>query len=243
MRLIKLDAIDSTNDFLKQLSQTQEVTHFTVVTAKKQWKGRGQMGSTWETEEDKNLITSILSKNILKNIAQIFDLNVAVAVALYEVLNSKKIPELSIKWPNDIMSGNKKLAGILIENSLKENKTIESIIGIGLNVNQENFENLPKAASLKKITGVTYDIEELLHLLLDNLHEQLEVIKTGDTALLWKKYHNSLFKKDKPIVFENQNQHRFMGIIQKVTAHGLIEILLEDDRIQTFGIKEITMLY
>ncbi|WP_444626286.1 biotin--[acetyl-CoA-carboxylase] ligase [Flavobacterium columnare] len=243
MKLIKLNAIDSTNDFLKKLSQNQSLENFTVVTAKSQWKGKGQMGSSWNTENDKNLITSILINKITDHNITIFDLNITVAVTIKEALEKYQIPDLHIKWPNDIMSGNKKISGILIENNFKENQQVESIIGIGLNVNQENFSNLPKASSLKRITDKEYNVEEILFTILDILKINLEKLKKDGKIELWKNYHTYLFKIHKPAVFEDQKNKKFMGIIQKVNYDGLLEIMMEDDTIQTFGIKEITMLY
>ncbi|OWP83344.1 biotin--[acetyl-CoA-carboxylase] ligase [Flavobacterium columnare] len=242
MKLIKLNAIDSTNDFLKKLSQDQVLENFTVVTAKSQWKGRGQMGSNWNTEDNKNLITSILIKNTIKKDISIFDLNITIAVTIKEALEDYHIPDLYIKWPNDIMSGNKKISGILIENNFKGNQEIESIVGIGLNINQENFQNLPQASSLKCITSKEYDIEAILFTILTRLKINLEKLK-NDKIDLWNSYHNYLFKINKPVAFEDHNHHKFMGIIKKVNQDGLIEIALEDDSTKVFGIKEIRMLY
>lgn len=243
MNFIKLNAIDSTNDFLKALASNQKVENFTVVTAKSQWKGRGQMGTQWQTEGGKNLITSILIKKTISNTELIFVLNIAIAISIIESLKNFKIPDLSIKWPNDIMSGNKKIAGILIENNIKENGKIQSIVGIGLNINQTNFSNLPKASSLKVITGIDYDIEEILFKIIDEIKLNIANIKSENSELLWQKYHNSLFKIGKPVVFENANQEKFMGIIQKVNTNGQLDIMLEDDSIQSFGIKEVSMIY
>jgi BirA family transcriptional regulator, biotin operon repressor / biotin---[acetyl-CoA-carboxylase] ligase len=243
MNFIKLNAIDSTNDFLKALASNQKVENFTIVTAKSQWKGRGQMGTQWQTEESKNLITSILIKKTISNTELIFVLNIAVAISIIEALKNFKIPDLSIKWPNDIMSGNKKIAGILIENNIKESGKIQSIVGIGLNVNQTNFSNLPKASSLKVITGADYDIEEILFKIIDEIKLNIVTIKSENSEMLWQKYHNLLFKIGKPVVFENANQEKFMGIIQKVNKNGQLDVMLEDDSIQSFGIKEVSMIY
>ncbi len=161
MKVIKLDAIDSTNEFLKGLANKQEVDNYTIVTAKNQTKGKGQMGSVWNTESGKNLIMSILVKDFLSDINRLFDLNIAVAVAVHSVLKEMDIPELSIKWPNDIMSYNKKIGGILIENSIKSDATFSSIVGLGLNVNQTNFEMLPKASSLAVVTNCNFEVDSL----------------------------------------------------------------------------------
>ncbi|WP_310555527.1 biotin--[acetyl-CoA-carboxylase] ligase [Flavobacterium sp.] len=240
MKLIKLDAIDSTNDFLKGLSQNQSLENFTVVTAKTQTKGKGQMGSIWETESGKNLIISILIKESILNINELFHLNVIVTVSIIQVLNTLKIPYLQIKWPNDIMSDTKKIAGILIENSIKENEKIDSVIGIGLNINQTNFEKLPKASSLKNITNKEFDVEEIIEKIVLKIEEN---IKKNTISFFWEEYHRFLFKKGIPTLFENPNKERFMGIIERVNPDGRLEVSLEDDSVKSFGIKEITMIY
>ena len=162
MKLIKLDAIDSTNEFLKGLSSKQNIENFTVVSAENQFKGKGQRGAVWSSEASKNLVMSILIKDFLSDITQIFNLNIAVSLAVMEALESLNIPNLSIKWPNDIMSYNKKIGGILIENVIKSDGTINSVVGLGLNVNQINFENLPKASSMAVIAGKQFNKEEVL---------------------------------------------------------------------------------
>ncbi|TGD58277.1 biotin--[acetyl-CoA-carboxylase] ligase [Flavobacterium humi] len=243
MKVIKLDAIDSTNDFLKGLSQTQNVENFTAVTAKTQTKGKGQMGSKWLSESNKNLITSILIRDTLTSIEDIFILNMTVALAIVEALKKYKIPAVSIKWPNDIMAENKKIAGILIENSIKENGKIDSIVGIGLNVNQTDFENLPKASSLKIYMGLDFDTENLLESIVDEMQTYTTKIKNGETDSLWQEYTQNLFRKDIPTVFEDNKGLKFMGLIQGINPNGKLEVLLEDDSVKQFGIKEITMVY
>lgn len=243
MKVIKLDAIDSTNDFLKKLVQKQSVENYTVVTAKEQTKGKGQMGSNWDTEVNKNLIVSILIKKSVPTIDAIFNLNIAIAVSIIEALNKHNINSLNIKWPNDIMAENKKIAGILIENSIRENGKIDSIIGIGLNINQTNFENLPKASSLKNVMNQDYDVDKILKSIFKRIEKNMEKLKKGEEASLWTAYDDCLFKKGKPTLFEDGNQERFMGIIQKVNSTGKLEVMLEDDSVRSYGIKEITMIY
>src|SRR4051812_26319982 len=119
MNRIKLDAIGSTNDFLKELSAAESVENYTVVTAENQTKGKGQMGSQWDSEVGKNLIMSVLVKEFIQDASRIFNLNIVFSVAVIDVLKAVEIPKLTIKWPNDIMSDNKKIGGILIENNFK----------------------------------------------------------------------------------------------------------------------------
>jgi BirA family biotin operon repressor/biotin-[acetyl-CoA-carboxylase] ligase len=242
MKLIKLDAIDSTNDFLKGLSSNQILENFTVVTAENQTKGKGQMGSVWDSEPSKNLIMSVLVNGFVTDINQIFDINIVVSVSVIQVLNDLNIPELSIKWPNDIMSYHKKIGGILIENSIKSDGSINSIAGLGLNVNQMNFENLPKASSLAVICKATFDKEEILLKIIENLEQNID-LWYHNSDYFWSYFANKLFKKGIPMPFEDQNLQNFMGIIQGVSPIGKLEILLEDDSISEFDIKEIQMLY
>jgi BirA family transcriptional regulator, biotin operon repressor / biotin---[acetyl-CoA-carboxylase] ligase len=242
MKLIKLDAIDSTNEFLKGLSNNQKLENFTVVTAENQTKGKGQMGSVWNSEPSKNLIMSILITNFIRTTNQIFDLNIAVSVSIIQVLKDFDIPELSVKWPNDIMSYSKKIGGILIENSIKSDGSIHSIVGLGLNVNQTDFENLPKASSLFLICNRTFDKEAILLKIIDKLENNIQNWNQN-SDLLWSEYTSKLFKTGIPIPFSIGNQHNFMGIIQGVSSIGKLKILLKDDSIAEFDIKEIQMLY
>ncbi|WP_026705156.1 biotin--[acetyl-CoA-carboxylase] ligase [Flavobacterium soli] len=243
MKLIKLDAIDSTNDFLRNLLTHNDPENFTVVTTEDQTKGKGQMGSVWVSEKGKNLTMSILVKDFNFNIEQIYDLNTAVATAIISVLEKYNIPKLSIKWPNDIMSDNKKVGGILIENSIKGSNQIDSIIGIGLNVNQDNFDGLPKASSLSLMAKRSFEKEILLLEIVENIEQNMVKLSEGKASEIWQSYTHLLFKRGLPMAFENQQKQRFMGIIQGVSKTGQLELLLEDDSIKTYGIKEIQMLY
>ncbi len=242
MKLIKLDAIDSTNDFLKGLSNKQVLENFTVVTAESQTKGKGQMGSIWITEPSKNLIMSVLINDFLPDINQIFNVNIVFSIAVVQSLKTLNIPELSIKWPNDIMSYDKKIGGILIENSIKSDGTIHSIVGLGLNVNQTDFDNLPKASSLAVICNTIFDKEALLFTIIKNLEQNINSWNQNSEAM-WADYTNTLFKKGSPMPFSDQNNHHFMGIIQGVNAIGKLEVLLENDLVYEYDLKEIQMLY
>lgn len=244
MKLIKLDAIDSTNDFLKELLIKNNPENFTVVSAESQTKGKGQMGAVWTSETGKNLTFSVLFKGSGTGVQHIFSLNIAVATAIVSVLENYEIPNLSIKWPNDIMADSKKVGGILIENIIKSSDQVNSIIGVGLNVNQHNFQGLPKASSLSLATNTEFDKDRLLVEIVEEIKKS--VANLPDTLVedvLWKKYLNILFKKGIPMPFENNRKERFMGIIQNVNTMGQLELLLEDDSIQSYGIKEIQMLY
>jgi BirA family biotin operon repressor/biotin-[acetyl-CoA-carboxylase] ligase len=242
MKLIKLDAIDSTNDFLKALSSQDELENFTTVTAENQTKGKGQMGGKWESEVGKNLIMSVLVKDFLYNLEEVFNLSLVVSLSVAEVLKSLNIPEICIKWPNDILSYNKKLVGILIENTIKSDGRIVSVAGIGMNVNQTNYAELPSASSLAVISGKSFDKEKLTVLIVEKIKENIQLWQTSSQDL-WNNYYNFLFKKGVPTAFRGKNDQDFMGIIQGVSPIGKLQVLLEDDTVAEFEIKEVKMLY
>lgn len=243
MNIIKLDAINSTNDYIKMLLARQFVENFTIVSAENQTSGRGQMGSAWDVEGGKNLTFSVLVRDLLIEINQIFHLNVAVAVSIIEALSFYEIKELSIKWPNDILAEGKKIGGILIENSIKSNGEIFSIVGIGLNVNQKNFENLPKASSLSVLKNQEFEKQEIFASVLQNLGRNISLVMNGNTEQIWDKYHQFLYKKGVPMPFENAQNEKFMGIIQGVSQSGKLEVKVDNEAIKSFEIKEVKMLY
>lgn len=242
MRLVKLDAIDSTNDYLKALSQAGHVESFTVVSTENQTKGKGQMGAKWTSEVGKNLTISILVNDFVADASRLFELNIVFSLTVIDTLRGLGIPQLTIKWPNDILSGNKKIGGILIENSLKSNGQIVSVIGLGLNVNQEHFDGLPQAGSLKIVTGTFFDKDDLLVSIVKKFKEgvaawPLEFQKMTST------YQENLFKKGTPMPFEDANGNRFMGIIQGVSASGKLLLLRENDVVLEYELKSLKMLY
>ncbi|MDG1778796.1 MAG: biotin--[acetyl-CoA-carboxylase] ligase [Flavobacteriaceae bacterium] len=239
MQIIKLDAIDSTNRYLRDLVSEIPLEDFAVVAAKYQTHGRGQRATTWQSEKGKNLIISVLKKDISINIEHQFLLSIAVSLAVYKTLEAFQIPNLSIKWPNDILSRQNKIGGILIELVTKKNKIDHAIIGIGLNVNQIEFDQLPKASSLKKITGIHYNPDELLCKLLENLKH---FFNNANPSQLWKIYEQFLFRKNKPSTFVDAQDVSFSGIIQGVSKQGKLRVKTENS-VEEFDLKSIQLLY
>jgi BirA family biotin operon repressor/biotin-[acetyl-CoA-carboxylase] ligase len=242
MILIKLDAIDSTNEYLKLLSRQETVENFTVVTAENQVNGRGQMGTVWNSEASKNLIMSVMISDFVTNVNVLFTINILVSVSVVQALQDFQIPELSIKWPNDIMSRNKKIAGILIENTIKYDGKINSIVGLGLNVNQTNFENLPNASSLALICGNTLNRESILLKIVDTLKLNISKWST-DSDQITVQYTENIFKKGVSMMFIDKNQNKFSGVIRSVSPLGQLEIIIQDGSVAKYDIKEIQMIY
>lgn len=204
-----------------------------------QTAGRGQTGNSWESEADKNLLCSIL----LPPRQNLFELNVAVSVAVHRMINCQLSivnSQLTIKWPNDIYWQNKKVAGILVENAIIGSEVKYSIAGIGLNVNQTTFvSNAPNPVSLKQITGKDYDIHELMKQLDTELQEQLSNVQCPMSNDQYYKSH--LYRKDGfwPFVERDvstaptmnatpQTEGIFMARIEGVLPTG--EIVLRDQQ-------------
>lgn len=243
MQLIKLDATDSTNDYLKSLAKSEYLEDFTVVVAENQIKGKGQMGAKWYSEPGKNLTCSVLKKNLNLSISDQFVLNCCVSLAVYKTLKVICIPDLSIKWPNDILSGSHKICGILIENICSGNLISTSVMGIGLNVNQQNFNNLQNASSLKMLLGTALDVEGLLRHILKNLKEVFKLWERNGYQYLLDLYKDLLFRRDRPSTFKNSSEELFMGFIRGVTREGKLIVALEDNVLTAFDRKEIILLY
>ena len=243
MRIIKLNAIDSTNSYLKKLCATESVDDYTAVIAENQTQGRGQMGTVWDSEATKNLTFSVFKNVSGLDVDASFSISMITALAIIKALQSFSIPRLSIKWPNDILSEDKKICGILIENVIKQNSINESIIGVGLNVNQTEFKYLPRASSLKLISGNNFNLDEVLLQILGNMKRCFNTFHNGDYSLLKKEYESFLFRKNKPSTFKNTDDSMFSGYIQGVSKSGNLQILLEDNIIKEYDLKEVTMLY
>ena len=243
MYIIKLNAIDSTNTYLKEMALVTLPKDYTVVIAESQTKGRGQMGTLWQAETGKNLTVSVFKKVNYLKVEQQFYISMAVSLAICRALKTLKIPQLHIKWPNDILSANKKLCGILIENVIKNNKLQGTIIGFGLNVNQKYFDDLPQASSMSLLTGVIYNKDEVLSKVLKQLQFYFEMLEAKKFSELKDEYEALLFRKEKPSTFRTNDNTIFSGIIKGVTENGMLKVWTEDEIIKTFDLKEVTLLY
>lgn len=242
MRIIKLNAIESTNTFLKDLSVNSAQEDFTIVVTEQQTSGRGQMNTKWVSETGKNLMFSVLINFNDFSISNQTFLNFAVAMAVFEALNEFKLPKLSVKWPNDILSEKKKICGVLIENNLKGMNISSSIIGIGINVNQNSFpENVPNASSLRLILNEELDRDIVFTKVIDRLKINIDLLRSKEFELLEDKYIRVLYKKNIPSMFKDAENVLFMGKILGVnTTNGKLQVELSDETIKEFALKEVS---
>ena len=243
MHIIKVNATESTNTLAREWFQSNKKLEPVCILTNSQTKGRGQRGATWVSNAGENLTFSIVYPLPQVAIQDQFLISAGVGLQLIAALNVLKINNLKLKWPNDIMAENYKIGGVLIENIISNNKIAASIIGIGLNINQVQFEDLPKASSLKKLTGLIYSTDEVLAIVLQKLDEMI-VAKTNFYFYgILEKYENTLFRKNKASTFQLKDGSLLTGIILGVTSTGLLKVQVEDEAISTFDLKELKLLF
>lgn len=238
-KLIHLQEIDSTNEYAKLLiKELTYVSEGTTIIAKNQLHGRGQMGSSWESNPNQNLTFSVIISPKMLVVEQ-FQISKIVALALVGFLNQLGIKNISIKWPNDIYIKEKKIAGILIENILKINKIEHSIVGIGLNVNQVNFTT-KNATSLQLITSQAYDLNSLLARFLEILERNYFLLKSNQHTVINEAYLKNLLGFQIERKFSTSTE-QFKAIITGVSSMGKLQ-LKRGEQLMEMGIKEITFL-
>lgn len=242
MTIRKISATTSTNSHLKGLLKTEVLPDGFVLFVDEQTAGRGQMGSSWQSQKRKSLTFSVFKQLNGFEIENQFYLSKVVSLAVCETLKYFQIPEIKIKWPNDILSANKKLCGILIENIVQQHTIKGCIIGVGINVNEGGFADLPNATSMKFQTGNFFNLDEVLSRFLEILNQKWQLIKTEQFAEIDKLYLKELYRLNKISVFENARQERFNGKIKGVSREGKLLVQTENDEVSTFDLKEIKLL-
>jgi len=245
MKIIKLDAINSTNEYLKEYIQVNSIKNNHIVYTFNQTKGKGQRGKVWISESGKNLAVSIgfFPKRI--KIKEQFILNMFFSLFIINTLKSLKIPNLKIKWPNDILSGNKKICGILNEIKVKGEFIDNIIVGFGINVNQQNFDNLPNASSLTLVKKINYDLDNLVNLFIQNLKNNIYFVNSFNSLSksyidnLIDNYHKNLYGINQLKSYVDSNGSSFNGMIVSVDKSGIINIKKEDGSLNAYNFQEI----
>ena len=233
-RLHRFENCFSTNDeILSVLYEDEPTAVFTF----NQTKGRGQYGNIWKIIPNQNLAYSLALKTSKINISDTF-LNYYTAIIVRDFLANLTNTDAKIKWPNDIILNGKKVCGILIEKK-KINNQEYYIIGIGINVLQTDFSNLPKAGSVLSVTGLSLDLNHFVN----EFHQYIiSRMKDIDPEEILNIYNDSLFRKDEISVFQKDDL-RQNGIIKNADKNGFLWIDLENEGLQKFFHKEIELLY
>ena len=240
-KIIFLDTVDSTNTFIAQRLQTDILPNGYCVAADYQRAGRGQQGNVWESASGQNLLFSVLLHTQHFPLDRQFVLSKVVSVAIHKFLADRGI-DTKIKYPNDILYGNKKLAGILIENRIVGKQMTFSIVGVGLNINQTEFvENKATAISIRQITNRTYDTKTLLAELREAIVTLVSDfdIKKADTYR--KPYLDNLFRTDGYYRYEAAGEI-FEARAVDVGDEGILRLVTKSGDERQFYFKQVKFI-
>jgi BirA family biotin operon repressor/biotin-[acetyl-CoA-carboxylase] ligase len=234
---LKFDEISSTNDWLMEQISVQKLAEGTVVFALHQTRGKGQRGSFWSAVDAKSLTFSVLLKPYFLYTPYAFDLSVCVALAIHDCLNELRTG-FHIKWPNDIYFEDKKIAGVLIENQMSKSAYQNAVVGVGLNVNQDEFDDLPQAISLKQIVGVEFPLTKVLERLCETLEARYLQLRANKYESLKSEYLSKLYWFEESHFFKSQNEI-MQGQIVDVLRNGRLQVKHTNGELRDFDIKEI----
>lgn len=235
--IIVQDELESTNNYAKQLV-SDKAGEGTVVLAQFQSRGRGQQGNYWESEAGKNLLFSLLLYPDFLEAEFQFYLSMLVSLAIVSVLD-EETEQVQIKWPNDIYVGNRKIAGILIENTIKGSKLGSTIVGIGLNLNQEVFASgAPNPVSLKQLANKEYEINKVLQQFLRNFDSLYYLLRMGRMTDIEKAYLNRLLGKNEWRIYRREN-HEFEAQITGIGEFGKLQMEDRSGQPLEFMFKEV----
>lgn len=242
-KIVRLTEVDSTNVYAASLIKNSPkiITDGMVIYTDNQTNGKGQRGRIWETTPNKNLTFSIVLKpNLLVN--EQFLLSKICALGILDFLTDLGIKNTSIKWPNDIYVGNQKIAGMLLENTLKNSKIEFCIAGIGININQTDFnEHLQQATSLQLITNKSYELSQLLSQLLFFIEKRYLQLKTGKLQQINNDYLNHLLGYNTERTYLVNNQ-KVLGVISGVASSGKLQVIHKNN-LHEYDMKEIEFVF
>lgn len=233
-----LQAVDSTNTWLQQYVLQHQAAEGLVVVTESQFAGKGQQGAQWQSDPGKNLLMSVLFKPGFLLAEGMFLLNKAMALAVRSAVQEFTAEPVWIKWPNDIYVREKKIAGILIETVLQGNTLKHCIVGVGLNVNQQKFDDtLPFAISLFQIIGKSTTMQSVLDAVCTEMENAYLLLKSGNDATIDAGYHKYLFRKDTVTEFAEQ-ETTFFGKITGVNNAGKLLVQV-GKTLREFNAKQI----
>lgn len=240
-KIIHLKNVNSTNHFASDLIKNIKDSEGTVVVSENQISGRGRGSNQWASAKKKNLLFSIILYPEFLEIQQQFYLSKVMALGITDFLANYS-SEVSIKWPNDIYIGNKKICGTLIE-QIVAGKTIKSsVVGIGLNINQVRFsKELRNPVSLKKVTGITYDLDECLNNLLLHLDNRYKQLKEKDFKSIDLAYNSHLFQLGEQASYKS-GKNIFAAVLKGVNHDGQLILVDAEKNKKYFYMDEIVFI-
>lgn len=242
-KTLHLQETTSTNDYLKDLLRKEKLDEGFIVWTDFQSAGKGQIGNVWESEFGKNITMSAVFYPQGVDAASQFILSQFVSLAVADLLEEYIPSGVSIKWPNDIYVGDKKIAGILIENSILGQHIDSCIVGIGINVNQEVFlSNAPNPVSIKQLTGQNYSLPELLCHLQNQLYFRYIQLCNSDEATIISNYKHKLYRKEGIHKYQ-ANGCSFQAKFKNIKPSGYLVLEEIDGKEHEFAFKEVQFLF
>lgn len=237
-----IELVDSTHLMLQRMSEGDVSTCGHVLTADFQTGGKGQGQNRWHSEHGKNLLMSLCWCPINLEASRQFDISMAVSLALVRLLDSLGVPEVMVKWPNDIWAGERKIAGILITNTVSGHLIANSIISVGLNINQQNFPSeLPNPVSVSMLTGMYYDRQVIMHQLISLLAENLKLINSDRAGTLQPAYLARMLGYGQRRLFKIAGEIREYKIAG-VDTYGRILLLHHGEAVRAYDLSEAAMV-
>jgi len=238
-RLVFVPECHSTNSLASELASQSILSEGTIIITSNQTVGRGQRGNTWETASGMNLTFSILLKPVFLSVKNQFYLTMSTSLAVVDFLKTQLVNEIKIKWPNDILVAEKKICGVLIENSIQREIIQQSIVGIGLNINQKNF-TAATAISLAVVANKSFELNEALNSLLEHFEKRYLQLRARKFAEIKKEYLENLFGLGELRPFIS-NEKKVEGIIEDVNENGELVVSVNDER-KKYSLKEISFV-
>lgn len=240
-RMIRLEEITSTNNYLRGLVGKEPLPEGSVVVTNFQTAGRGQVGNTWESEDGKNLMFSIILYPDFLPANRQFLISQITALSVKETLD-EYVDDVTVKWPNDIYWRDRKICGMLIENDLSGRELYCSVLGIGININQREFlSDAPNPVSLTQITGLEYDREEILNKFRKRLYERyVDLIREKEDDIR-KDYRIALYRGSGFHPYRDADG-LFEACIKEIEPTGHLVLELHNGELRRYAFKEVSVV-
>ena len=242
--LLSYPNLSSTNAVLLKMAGEEEIASWTIIKASYQTKGRGQRSGFWFSSPEKNLLCSILLRPQMLRPDEQFLLNIVLSLAVYDTLYDFLRDEvIRIKWPNDVYVNAYKVAGLLIQNTIQGTSIQQSILGVGMNVNEDDFPtSLPGAKSMYGLTDSEYDIDEILRRLVAHLEGYYHQLEKGLYDRLYELYESKLLGMNEMRNYRNLEGDKIQGIIRGVDKMGRLRLEVEGV-IHLYSNKDLVFIF
>jgi len=245
MHKIFINEVKSTNSLLlKEMAEGKDYAECTVLYTLRQTAGRGQVGNTWESENDKNIAFSLLLKPNFLPIRDQFIISEITSLAIVDTLKAFGLNNVSIKWPNDIYVDDEKICGMLIENSLMGSKINYSVIGVGININQEKWVgNAPNPTSIKLKTGQEISPIDVLDKVINTIIDNYRMLQSGLEVIIHSRYINNIYHKDGYHPYKDAESGReFMAKIKTIEPSGYLQLEDTEGSTYRYMFKEVKFI-